>query len=81
MILYVTLSNLENATESLEALLITEIIWIKSGSNATYYVVSNNACGQSIDSITALIFGYSGSAFGDTAFVLVILLKYMHLME
>ena len=30
-------------------------------------MVSNNTCGQSIDSITALVFGYSGSAFGDTA--------------
>ena len=45
-------------------------IWIKSDSNSTYYVISENACGQSVDSILALVFGYSGSAFGDTAICL-----------
>ena len=41
-------------------------IWISSDSNIIYYVSSENACGQSLDSIVALVFGYSGIAFGDT---------------
>ena len=42
-------------------------IWIKSDSNMTFYMSSQNACGQSSDSIVVLVFGYSGSAFGDTS--------------
>ena len=42
-------------------------IWIKSDSNMTFYMSSQNACGQSSDSIIVLVFGYSGSAFGDTS--------------
>ena len=41
-------------------------IWISSDSNNIYYVSSENACGQSLDSIVTLVFGYSGIAFGDT---------------
>ena len=41
-------------------------IWISSDSNNIYYVSSENACGQSLDSIVTLVFGYSGVAFGDT---------------
>jgi gliding motility-associated-like protein len=66
----VTLPNLDNATWSpvgLPSDTTGNNIWIKSDSNATYYIVSQNSCGQSLDSITALVFGYSGSAFGDTA--------------
>ena len=42
-------------------------IWIKSDSNMTFYMTSRNTCGQSSDSIIVLVFGYSGSAFGDTS--------------
>ena len=42
-------------------------IWIKSDSNMTFYMTSQNACGQASDSISVLVFGYSGSAFGDTS--------------
>lgn len=41
-------------------------IWISSDSNRVYYVSSENACGQSLDSVVTLVFGYSGVAFGDT---------------
>ena len=67
---FVTLSNLDNAIWNpigLSSDTSGNNIWIKSDSNGTYYVVSYNACGQSIDSITALVFGYSGNAFGDTS--------------
>ena len=41
-------------------------IWIKSDSNITYYITSNNACGQSTDSISVNIVEFTGNAFGDT---------------
>lgn len=41
-------------------------IWIKTDSNMTFFISSQNSCGRSTDSVKVLVFGYSGSAFGDT---------------